>query len=282
MYRGSDFHIHELSWRSGLSVQHNDLTVAAGAPIAQYGPTAYVLERDGTQHVVYMDADFSIHELWWSSSSGWQHNNLTAATGAPVAHLSLPDAYPFQGQYTQHVVYVAGDGHVHELWWGAGTGWRHSDLTRRANAPSVPFENLYLTGYAYERQRTQHVMYANAGGHIHELWWGTDGDVHHTDLTDKANAPSPLGVLNARADEEPGQVPSFSQLVLFTRRSPFDDRLSYISIYEYVDWGDYPDGGPVGAGDVYAYQFGPGLNDFSWLRFSVYVDTEGHIHELHG
>ena len=69
----------------------NDLTLAAsGAPSVGGQATGYVFDAQGTQHVFYTASDQHVHELWWDSS-GWHHNDLTVATGAPIsAGLRLP------------------------------------------------------------------------------------------------------------------------------------------------------------------------------------------------
>ncbi|MFR0657013.1 hypothetical protein SB719_20940, partial [Pantoea sp. SIMBA_079] len=77
--------------------------------------------------------------------------------------------YVFRGQGTQHVDYVGGDGHVHELWWQAD-GWRHVDLTVAA-AAAVPFPTSSVVGYAFESGlfqpvATQHVLYAGADNQV--------------------------------------------------------------------------------------------------------------------
>ena len=56
------------------------------------------------------------------SAGTWHFNNLTAATGSPVIGSDelrdgpALDAYAFEGQGTQHVVYGSFPG-IHELWW---------------------------------------------------------------------------------------------------------------------------------------------------------------------
>jgi hypothetical protein len=64
VYRGTDNHIHELSWDSN-GWHHDDLSVAAPAPDAAGDPTGYMFNALGTQHVVYRGTDNHIHELWW-------------------------------------------------------------------------------------------------------------------------------------------------------------------------------------------------------------------------
>jgi hypothetical protein len=54
VYIGPDRHIYELWWAPGPSGWHwSDLTSATGAPLAGGSPVGYVLEAEGTQHVVY-------------------------------------------------------------------------------------------------------------------------------------------------------------------------------------------------------------------------------------
>jgi len=68
--------------------------------------------------------DGHIHELWWDNN-GWRHNDLTAATGAPLANgfgqplgeYDYPMGYGFVAQGTQHVIYRATDSHIIELYW---------------------------------------------------------------------------------------------------------------------------------------------------------------------
>ena len=128
----SDQHIYQVSWdAAGRHVE--DLTAATGAPEFGEGLAAYSFEAQGTQHVIYGDANYPshLHELW-SDATGWHSDDLTAATGAPPgggacrAHGApcggLP-AYAFEAQGTQHVFYVSYvDDHIHELWWGPARG----------------------------------------------------------------------------------------------------------------------------------------------------------------
>lgn len=120
----SDGHIHEL-WRDGSGWHYNDLTLAAGAPEAQWvrEPAGYVFKSEGTQHFVYF-SDYHIHELWWNGN-GWHHNDLTAITGAPKA-FSDPIGYAFEAQGTQHVIFSGDDQHIHELWWDHSGGWHRN------------------------------------------------------------------------------------------------------------------------------------------------------------
>ena len=53
----------------------------------------------------------------------WQTDDVTAATGSPLAARVGLAGYVSEAQGTQHVFYVSGvDNHIHELWWGPATG----------------------------------------------------------------------------------------------------------------------------------------------------------------
>ena len=124
IYRGTDFHIHELWWDSN-GWHHHDLTTAAGAPLAKglanggsiFGVSGYMFNAQGTQHVNYWGQDHHIHELWWDSSNGWHHNDLTIAAGAPAVTRvgAVPTGYAIGG--AQYVVYRDDNVHATELSW---------------------------------------------------------------------------------------------------------------------------------------------------------------------
>ena len=53
------------------------------------------------------------------------------------------------------------------------------------------------SGYMFAAQGTQHVVFVaednEGGGHIHELWWNSNG-WHHHDLTEATRAPLSIRV----------------------------------------------------------------------------------------
>jgi Fungal fucose-specific lectin len=192
-FGANDAHVHEMWWNLD-GWHHNDLTAATGSPqpAGDRGPVGYVFDAHKTQHVFYVgDLDAHVHELWWDHA-GWHHYDVTAATGAPKAYFEGLSAYTFDAQGTQHVVYTGVDLHVHELWWDVN-GWHHSDLSAATGAPdstqSAP------SGYVFDVQRTQHVVYVGADGHVHELWWHTSG-WHHNDLSAVVGAPAADGAFD--------------------------------------------------------------------------------------
>jgi hypothetical protein len=184
-----DNHVHEIHADDSNDWQHNDLTVAAGAPLALNTPTGY--EFRNLKHVVYNgftgQTNGLIYELW-HDSNGWHFNTLTG-TSTPLVALGPLTARVFAPIGTQHIVYRAGIGgaDIQELQWDYA-GWHQHDLTIAAAAPSA---NGDLTNYTFDDQDTQHINYLGTDGHIHELWWNYDNGWHHNDLTIAAAGPAP-------------------------------------------------------------------------------------------
>lgn len=100
-----------------------------------------------------------------------------------------PGAYAFEAQGTQHVIAIGNDFHVHELWWDTN-GWHTDDLSGPTGAPNFSPGSL-LTGYAFEGQGTQHVMYyGGESNNLHELWWDINDGWHHNDLSVATGTPA--------------------------------------------------------------------------------------------
>jgi len=163
-YRGADNHIHELWWDAN-GWHHNDLSAATGAPGAASDPRGYMFDAQGTQHVNYRSADNHIHELWWDAN-GWHHNDLTTAAASNANAIANPRGYMFDGQGTQHVNYIASDGHIHELWWAScsrylGLNEQHQEQTEWCwSATSVSISLFYNAASAW----TQCSLVNNAFG----------------------------------------------------------------------------------------------------------------------
>jgi hypothetical protein len=170
-YVRGDGHVIELWW-DNTGWHHNDLTVAAAAPLSSvgngYAVSGYVFGAQGTQHVNYLGQDFHIHELWWDNN-GWHHNDLTIASGAdPADDIAYPNGYVYGSR--QHVVYMGSDEHVHLLWWDS-SGWHHTDVTVEARAPAVLGAVSLPIGVAYGvANNAQSVFYRDGNLHLIQLY----------------------------------------------------------------------------------------------------------------
>jgi len=182
--------------------QRRDLTAEANAPKAAGNPTAYVMDRDNTQHVVYRGKDGQINELFWSGKQAkWQHANLSEQTKAPKA-ASDPCGYYLGERKTQHVVYRAENGNICELYFapdGDNRGWHVKDLSAEANAPKAAGNP---SGFAVPEKLTrllknggtQHVVYRGADGQLHELFLSLNQNKWmHANLTEGTKAAKAVG-----------------------------------------------------------------------------------------
>jgi hypothetical protein len=100
----------------------NDLTkFSGGTPASTDSNLDGYPQDDGSQHVNFVDDSGHVHELYRSPdpAAQWVDNDLTKfANGTPanMAFSASPlDGYA-QGDGSQHVNFIAGDGHVHELY----------------------------------------------------------------------------------------------------------------------------------------------------------------------
>jgi len=177
VFRGTDDHIHGLYWSDG-PVGHDNLSAAAGAPPAAGDPVGYYIAShpiNGTSDVArdvntvtYRGNDGHIYELWWIGEETVNPNGLTVGIGAPRA-ASDPVAYYDPGTNTKHVIYLAEDGHLHELWWSPG-GSIPQDVDLTVAALAAPAAGKPMA-FSMQSPGSQHVVYRGADDQIHEIYW---------------------------------------------------------------------------------------------------------------
>jgi hypothetical protein len=187
----------------------NDLTDGTSdAPEANYGVSGYAFKKTNSQHVVYQgrssggSGDGYIHELWSDAPLGgtWHHHNLTAdATGDPLLASDLPYlvpwGYTFEQQGTQHVLYHANDGDIHELWWDyEDEEWHHHNLT--ADLPSAA--KMFSRPFGYEFSGPwggqQFIVYEGNDHQIRELRWDAHTGRWHPRNLNEASEVAVLAV----------------------------------------------------------------------------------------
>jgi hypothetical protein len=209
---------------------------------------------------------------------GWNKNDLTVATKAPLATFR-PVGYVYVGQGSQHVLYegfnpgTGSDGHVHELYWD-GSSWHHHDLSADAGGPPIGAGSV-IAGYNFNQPDTiygtQHAIYIGTDSHVHELWYSADSadGWHHHDLSAATGAPA---AINGAFGEEF----SSQQHVFFEGRD--------LHIHELVwdkngGWSHEDLTKATGAGLAAA---APRAYVFyeQGTEHVVYLGTDGHVHEL--
>jgi hypothetical protein len=141
VYISADGHIHELFVSVGGSWDHADLTQTTGAsqPQPDTAFAAFQWEAGGTKQVVYRTEDGHIHELFRPVGGSWDKTDLTQMTGAPPANTNSPiiAGYEWKAGGTKQVVFLTGNGHIHELFVSVEGSWDHADLTQMTGAPPV-------------------------------------------------------------------------------------------------------------------------------------------------
>jgi hypothetical protein len=185
IYRGGNGHLHELFWFGVAPVGYGgDLTAAAHAPNAVGTPSAYT-DGAGNNIVVFRASDAHVRSLYWFGSGGVGHDDLSGVAGAPTA-AGDPCAYYTAFNDTNQIAYVAGNGHVWELYWQGVNAVAAWDVSAAAGAPAATGN---VSAYYNPSENTKHIIYRSADGRLHELWWFPGGTPGHGDLTTFAGAP---------------------------------------------------------------------------------------------
>jgi hypothetical protein len=166
-FRGNDDRIRSLYWAGG-PVGEDDLSGTAGTPKAAGDPFAWFTPADDSHHVVYRAENGHIHELRWFGVAPVHGRDLCALTGAPAASGNIAGGFN-PASNTQHVIYRANDGRLHELWHYLGSDEvGHTALTAIYGGPKAADRPVY---FATPKAPFHHVAYHGNDGHIHELLW---------------------------------------------------------------------------------------------------------------
>src|SRR6185437_12322043 len=191
-----------------------------------------------------------------------------------------PIGYAFEAERRQHVFFHGEDDHLHELAISIGDhAWGHYDLTAATGAPLVRYPHDLLSGYPFEAERRQHLLFFTADDHLHELAisigdhaWG------HYDLTQATSAPPPAppGADTAWLAAGYAFEAERRQHVVYTDANNHIQELA-ISIGENA-WGHYDltqaTGAPTPIIGLVGYAF-----EAERRQHLVYLGADGHIHE---
>lgn len=199
-------HIHELVMLQGHPWSYEDIMAQpSGAPPADgLVLVGYDWKAGGTKQVVYTGQDDHIHELATGVIGMWKHTDLMQITGASLAEGTTLAAYAWETRRAKQVVFVSGDGHIHELMLAVGSTWNHSDLTDLTGAPLA--DGSTLAGYAWEGGDAKQVVYTGNNGNVYELVARADNKWRYVDLTSLTSAPLASGSALAGFAWETGET----------------------------------------------------------------------------
>jgi hypothetical protein len=308
-YIGADGHVHELVYYNNAGWQHNDLSAAATATgsLPGYGSPldGYATDWNSGQHVNYTDANGHVHELAYSNSNGWQHDDLSASaggTGSPSGPGSRLDGYATDWNSGQHVNYTDANGQVHELANTNGSGWQLNDLTTLAGQNGFGFFTFPgavaaspLAGDGTDWNSGQHVTYIDVDGHVRDLnnsaanGSGPNGGWEENDLTASAGRTGVIYFANdttgkyAAVTLEPPPGASFSGVSAeWIMEAPDGGepvsslpKFSPVTFSEAISCGPDGVGNPENGDTWNIVGFGTTLTSVSTGDFSVTIDYIG-------
>lgn len=179
VYAGADRQVHEIWFKKGVTGAKwsygGALSDKTDAPQVAGNPWGFVWEEDKTQHIVYRGVDNKVHEIWFKkgiTGAKWQYGGaLSEMVGAPPA-AGDPAGFAWEHDKTQHIVYRGGDNNIHEIWFKkglAGAKWSYGGaMNQTVGAPQAAGN---VMGYAWEGDKTQHLVYRGVDNQVHEIWF---------------------------------------------------------------------------------------------------------------
>jgi hypothetical protein len=126
-----------------------------------------------------------------------RRDHATQAWGTPAA-MNLPTLG------VNDVIYRDADGHLHELWKGAGNDRGTTDLTAVAIGgapPAAGSPSVYFDG----EDGKLLTLYIADDSNVHSLYWST-GEVGHDSLTGPVGAPRPTATRSATTTRPPAST----------------------------------------------------------------------------
>lgn len=257
---------------------HADLTQHIGAPSAvPVTLIGYGWHAGASKQLLYLTGDWHIHELW--ADFEWRHADLitdvVAGVPGPLAGSQIA-AFSWDSNHTKHVVYVSGDGHIHEFSFRVGSGWSHRDLRTLptlSGAPNAGISRIAACGW--ESDQSKLVAYVTEDGHIHELSVRVGGDWSHADLMTLptlSDAPPATGSTILAYSWETGKA---KQIIYDTA----DGHIHELSVRVGGNW-SHADltvltGAPTAAGSPVACSW-----ETDQSKSIAYESASSHIHEL--
>ena len=205
VYLGIDGYIHE-AYAAGhtLPLNWNDHTLPAAAlplgalpltgpspttPFGGYAFVAYnedVTTREGTEHVIYLDASGKLHNLEYSPGGIWTDEIpniyanplLTGSLATPIAAYSFVAYYPtIPIETTEHIIYIDSSYHLHELWKPAGSAfWADNVLPGNplvldeVLTPLTAYTLFVVDSDSNLTEVSEHIIYVGTDNALHELY----------------------------------------------------------------------------------------------------------------
>lgn len=210
----------------------------------------------------------------------WIDNNLSGLAGGTLAADGI---YEYsQGDDSQHVIFIAVDGNVHELYRSPDPAAQWVDNNLTAFARGTPASSSAITGYS-QNDSSQHVNFIDAKGHVHELYRSPDPAAQwvDNDLTLFAGGTRAVtnGPLNGYSQNDSSQHVNF-----------IDDKGHVHELYRSSDpadqWVDnnltaLAHGTPASTEGGFSISALDGYLQNDGSQHLNFIDASGHVHELY-
>lgn len=165
-------HIRE-QYTDAIGQWHNrDITAVSGAATTPWGCGISGFSTPNSsspEHLVYIDTNGHVHEVWADSTGNWHERDNTVAYGTPaVAQNTNPVFFAGNTSAPEHLLYVDASQHIREQYSDSGGLWHDQDLTAVAGGVN--------TG---TNPPSSAAAFSDAGGLEQIFYSGADGDIHH-------------------------------------------------------------------------------------------------------
>jgi hypothetical protein len=196
-YIGTDQHVHELAFVTGVGWSTQDPTVLSGSINAAVGsPLATLVDtQNQALEVYYIGTDQHVHEMPFVSGQGWVGTaDLTGLTGAvnPAVGSTLTVHLDTITNAVE-VYYIGTEQHVHEMAFVTGQGWVITqDPTAVSGAISAAVGSA-LSSFIDPVSSAVEVYYIGSDQHVHELDWTAANGWGTQDATSLAGASNVAG-----------------------------------------------------------------------------------------
>ena len=144
---------------------------------------------NGTPHLFSLGSDQHVYHLYWTSTIGWQVQDLTSLTGATLAGSGSALAGIFDSTSCGRVFYVGTNQHVIQLKLDTTNTWGWGDVMSMAGISTLAATGSALTTFGPAGTYHVHLLYVDTNGHINDATRiASSGAWNNTDLTATTSA----------------------------------------------------------------------------------------------
>jgi RHS repeat-associated protein len=171
-------HIRE-QYTDATGQWHNrDITAISGAATTPWGCGVSGFSTPNSsspEHLVYIDANGHVHEVWVDSTGNWHERDNTITYGTPaVAHNTNPVFFTGSTSAPEHLLYVDANQHIREQYSDSGGLWHDQDLTTAAGGTNVKTGATFVAAF-FDTFGSEHVFYQGSDLDIHRIWKDSAG-----------------------------------------------------------------------------------------------------------